>query len=150
MLWQSAIIRTVERNIFNHISNFPLLKHQLSSWQKLDLLLPVQVLLCVSLQTCWQVGSWPSLARISSHSGESLAQAELSTTFSSTWARCLNTAEGRPTSARSTSSITWRTAGKQDKRMEVSPKLELEKGVALGSNPRALTFEFRLPFASLS
>lgn len=68
---------------------------------------------CMLLPTCWQVGKWPSLARISSHSGEWLIQAKLSTTFSSTWVRCVTTARGSPASARSTSSITCHSTGEQ-------------------------------------
>lgn len=66
----------------------------------------VRLFLCVLLPTCWQVGRWPSLSLISSHNGESLVHAMLSRTLSSTWARCVTTAWGRPTSARNSSSIT--------------------------------------------
>lgn len=133
MLWQKSIIPSVERNI---LIIFLILPRSNTCHQ----LLPVEMFLCVSLQTCWQVGSWPSLARISSHSGESLVQAKLSRTFFSTWARCLTTAQGRPTSARNTSSITCQTTGK--KREEDGGFLKVRKGVTLGSNPRPLGFEF--------
>lgn len=74
-----------------------------------------EVILCVLLPTCWQEGRGPSLARSSSHSGESPVQAKLSRTFSSAWARCLTTSRCRPSSARNTSSITCRTTGGKTK-----------------------------------
>lgn len=56
--------------------------------------------------TCWQVGTWSLAPRRLSHRGESLVQARLSSTCSSTWFRCFTTSRNRPCSDRTNTSIT--------------------------------------------
>lgn len=68
----------------------------------------VTVHVCNELRTCLQAGTCSLAPRRLSHRGESLLQARLSRTCSSTWFRCFTTSRKRPCSERTSTSITWR------------------------------------------
>lgn len=67
---------------------------------------------CIVL-TSWQAGTQFLASRMLSHSREFAFHAKLSSTCSSTWLRCLTTSRNRPSSARTSTSITFNNSWKK-------------------------------------